>query len=192
MTADLIIQMLSSAGVLSGVAGLLHYVNARRGGRAQASAEAYRAYRTFIETAIDGRDYQVTEEVPVAGRQPRPSVDTTTRDWCQGCGNIPIRRLMGWTESGLYRCRTCRGEPPTGLQNPPPRPPKGGGGVVVRRVEPCTCEPDPMGFDCPHHVEPERPACDGTRGNHGDPMIVCAMCCDAEPEDWGSSRTVTG
>ncbi|AHJ88572.1 hypothetical protein Jolie1_072 [Mycobacterium phage Julie1] len=136
MTTDLIIQMMGGAGLLSGVAALLSYVNARGRGRAQASAEAYCAYRTFIETAIDGRDYQVTEEVPVAGRQPRPRPEvlepnSQVRDWCQGCGNIPLRRLMNWTESGLYRCRTCRGEPPTGLQNPPLRPPKGGGGVVT-------------------------------------------------------------
>ncbi|AHJ88374.1 hypothetical protein CG91_gp074 [Mycobacterium phage 39HC] len=213
MTAELIIQLMGGAGVLSGVAALLHYVNARQGTKARASAEAYAAYRSFIETAIDGRDYRVTEEIPV-GRQPsaarsaavergKPTADTTTRDWCQGCGNIPLRRLMGWTESGLYRCRTCRGLPerPHGLQNPPPRPPSGGGGVVVRG----RAEPDLSGifeeFDAFHTERPVE--CDGQRGNHGDPAIVCAMCCECEPdpmgfdcdhvdEDWGSSRTVTG
>jgi hypothetical protein len=31
-------------------------------------------------------------------------------DWCQGCDRTPNRRLMAWTETGLYRCRSCRGE----------------------------------------------------------------------------------
>jgi hypothetical protein len=131
MTADLIIQMMGGAGLLSGVAALLHYVNARGRGRARASAEAYAAYRSFVEDSM-GRQPSAARSAAV--ERGKPSADTTTRDWCQGCGNVPIRRLMGWTETGLYRCRSCRGEPPTGLQNPPPRPPKGGGGVVVRRA----------------------------------------------------------
>lgn len=81
---------------------------------------------------------------------------------------------------------------------PAVRPPRGGGGVVLPHQRQ-TKEPDLTGvfeaFESFFEPGPdERPRCDGKRGNHGDPAIVCAMCCDTpeDPEDWGSSTVMTG
>lgn len=29
--------------------------------------------------------------------------------WCAGCDEVMPPLLMGWTDSGLYRCVACRG-----------------------------------------------------------------------------------
>ena len=44
-----------------------------------------------------------------SNRRPRPAIDP--KAWCQGCGKTPNTSQMHWTETGLYRCRTCSGLP---------------------------------------------------------------------------------
>lgn len=40
-----------------------------------------------------------------------PSATSPALDWCDGCDQVKPETKMAFTEGGLYRCATCRGEP---------------------------------------------------------------------------------
>ncbi|AER47667.1 hypothetical protein [Mycolicibacterium goodii] len=56
MTAELVLVLLGSAGFLSGVAGLLAFLNTRKSTRSKGSAEAYQAYEQFVNRALGAAD----------------------------------------------------------------------------------------------------------------------------------------
>ncbi|UXE04449.1 membrane protein [Mycobacterium phage Funsized] len=124
----------------------------------------------FTGAAMVAQQHQQTEEEePVGGRRPierptpavppaplwpvSPWPDGEWYDWCQGCNRTPNRRLMAFTESGLYRCRDCRADGPT------PEP--------VAELIASVAAPRPVRLEC-----------NGDPGNHGDPDIVCAFCAE--------------
>lgn len=52
MTGELILQILGGAGFLTGIGGLLHFLNTRKPTRNKSSADAYTAYSTWVTGAI--------------------------------------------------------------------------------------------------------------------------------------------
>lgn len=56
MTAALVLQLVGATGFLAGVAALLHFLNTRKSTRTKGSAEAYQAYREFVNGAFEDAD----------------------------------------------------------------------------------------------------------------------------------------
>lgn len=177
MVTEMLLQIIGGAGFLSGVAGLVKYHMDRTSIRAEVAKDAAEAYRQFTE----GQPWPTasTPTPPAAPKiahvcdTPMCSCRGEVYAWCQGCNRTPNVRLMGWTDGGLYRCRSCRADGPT---------PE----AVLDLLA------DVVADD-----EVARLECDGRRGNHGDPAIVCAMCCDTDdndpaPHDWGHGAVVSG
>lgn len=52
MSGALILQLLGGAGFLTGIGGLLHFLNTRKPTRTKSSADAYTAYSTWVTGAI--------------------------------------------------------------------------------------------------------------------------------------------
>ncbi|UJE15672.1 hypothetical protein SEA_LIGMA_17 [Gordonia phage Ligma] len=59
MTVELAFQLLGGAGFLTGIGGLLHFINTRKPTRNKSSADAYAAYSTWVSGAMT----QTTEEI---------------------------------------------------------------------------------------------------------------------------------
>ncbi|QHB37819.1 hypothetical protein I5G63_gp078 [Mycobacterium phage Imvubu] len=223
MTTELILQLIGGAGALAGAAGVFQYTHDRTRIRAEVAREAASAYQAFV--ADVGRSWPTADTprrpAPVTpapghaelcdtpGCSCRPLVpraileldtpwrgDGQTYDWCQGCNRTPNRRLMAYTEAGLYRCRDCRTvdgtlpeQPATGVAELLEAVAEAPGAALVPIVATVPVrwptEPSLEGifaeFDAFHTERPVE--CDGRRGNHGDPAIVCAMCCDTEDDE---------
>jgi len=56
VNVGLVFALIGSAGFLSGVAALLHFLNTRKPTRTKGSAEAYQAYRAFVHGAFEDAD----------------------------------------------------------------------------------------------------------------------------------------
>lgn len=177
MNVDLMVQLLSGAGALSGAIGTWTYTNTRQSIRAEVAKDAAEAYRVFTE----GQPWPTASRpTPPAAPKIAHTCDTPmcpcrgeVYAWCQGCDRTPNVRLMGWSDGGLYLCRSCRADGPT---------PE----AVLDLLADVVADEDVARLEC-----------DGTRGNHGDPAIVCAMCCDTDDNgpglhDWGRGAVVTG
>lgn len=52
MSGELILQLLGGAGFLTGIGGLLHFLNTRKPTRTKSSADAYTAYTTWVSGAM--------------------------------------------------------------------------------------------------------------------------------------------
>lgn len=59
MSGELILQLLGGAGFLTGIGGLLHFLNTRKPTRTKSSADAYTAYTTWVSGAMT----QTTDEL---------------------------------------------------------------------------------------------------------------------------------
>ncbi|QDF17549.1 hypothetical protein SEA_YAGO84_17 [Gordonia phage Yago84] len=52
MTTELAFTLLGSAGFLTGLGALLHFLNTRKGTKAKTSADAYSAYSSWVNGAM--------------------------------------------------------------------------------------------------------------------------------------------
>ncbi|QGH80028.1 hypothetical protein SEA_NHAGOS_17 [Gordonia phage NHagos] len=59
MSGELVLQLLGGAGFLTGIGGLLHFLNTRKPTRTKSSADAYTAYTTWVSGAMT----QTTDEL---------------------------------------------------------------------------------------------------------------------------------
>lgn len=205
VTADLLIQLIAGAGMLSGVAGVLKYLQDRKSIRAEVASQAQAAYQAFVQAQPWPSNSQPRTPLKVEHKCDTPMCPCRGEvyAWCQGCDRTPNVRLMGWTELGLYRCRSCRADGPTEtpvLELIDSVADTAAALVPIVATVPLRWPTEPSlegifaEFDAFHTERPVE--CDGRRGNHGDPEVVCAMCAgndnDAPPHDWGGSVVVRG
>lgn len=73
MSAELVFALIGSAGFLTGMAALLHFLNTRKPTRSKTSAEAYQAYRQFVHGAFADADtrYEIVSTENAALRRVR-------------------------------------------------------------------------------------------------------------------------